>query len=577
MPVRSLRLAVTLLVVLCATPQTSLSQDSEPNSTFEAAVPLPLNTEASGTVNGESDPADFYRLEVPVDGELTITVTHQPSDFQFFLYGANEDDNILGTETNLPSPGTRTRTLQAGIFHLQINSRSNPTPIAYTVRADLVAAAPVTDETATNDEPATASPLTLNATQTGHISHTRDDALLDNLDYYQIELPQDATVTFTVSHEPDGFDFQWVLRGQNGVTQIFGTETNFPSGDSRVRSLQAGTYFWEVNGRGSTQGRVYQYRIDADPHPPATQDPEPNDAIESATSLVLNVTEVGHISFTRPDASLDDLDYHLVQIPADGEVTFRTEYDPPREGFQFTLYGDGGAPTILGTETNLPSGGFRTRSLEAGSYVWLVTGRGSILGRSYFHSVQHIPALPFSDEGGPNDGPETADLIDLATTTVGHLSFTRDDGVVDNQDFWSFNLPGPGPVGIQLTLTHTPPGEGFQFRVLNSSLSDIAGTETVAPSPRTLTFTAQPGLHYLIVDGRGSQKGRVYQVSAAFFDPAVGTPTPTPPPTATPTPLPVETPNSIYSDVDNDGFVGPEDLLLFLSDWNKRVLPRDDF
>ena len=331
-PTRLTLFVLAAHLLLTALPALAQS-DSEPNNTIGAASPLPLDTFSNGAVGTVDDPFDWYQIVVPSDGELTITVTHNPSDFQFGLFGLTEDDIILLTETNAASGRQLVRTLEAGTFFIQVNSRGNPNSIGYTISADLLVARPVSDDIERNDTLEASVPITLNATQVGHISHTLNTVVLDNVDYYSFSLGADSDVTFTLSHDPVGFGIQYFLYGEDGVTDILGTETNYPSGDSRFRTLAAGDYFWAVNGRGETVGRTYDARIQADPHPPVTADVEPNDGTATASALTVNVTETGHISFTLPSVTLDNADYHLLSVPGPGDVTLTVQYDPPEELF----------------------------------------------------------------------------------------------------------------------------------------------------------------------------------------------------------------------------------------------------
>lgn len=430
------------------------SYDTEPNDTFETAVDLPIGASSDGTVNGFTDPADYFKVTVPSDGKMTITVTHEPSDFQFILYGATASDEIAGTETNAPSGRQIVATIQAGIYRIQVNSRYNSTPIAYTITVTHEPAKAVTEDSEPNDTYEIAGALTLNATQVGHISYVGTDGFVDGLDYYSFLIPESATVTFSFTHDPPGIDFQFTIYGADGTSIIAGTQTNFPSGETKVLYLSAGSYYLAVNGRvfytSYNQGRVYEVLVSTDVHPAAPTDMEPNDTFETASD------------FATPDG------------------------------------------------------------------------------------------------------------------TTGHISFMKDSAVRDNQDYWSWTVPGDKRMGVWLTVTHDPIGSAFQIIVYNSEQGYVSGTETNAPSPRTLKFLTDPGKHYMLIDGRGQSIGRTYNASVVYYDPEVGTPTPTASPTPTRTPIPTVIPNNTLSDINNDGFIDEEDMLILLSDWHKSVKPRDE-
>lgn len=230
----------------------------------------------------------------------------------------------------------------------------------------------------------------------------------------------------------------------------------------------------------------------------------------------------------------------------------RIAYEPPVGDFQFTLYAADGTTSILRTETNLPSGSFRTRSLEKGDYFLQFNGRGSRTGRTYYYSANLVAAATVDGESEPNDSSNTADLLDLDERATGHISFTRDRGVIDNQDYWNFTVPGSGTQGVLMTLYHDPEESDFQFSILDSNLDKVTGTETNAPSPRTLNFTVEPGEYFLLIDGRGSQIGRTYYSVALIYDPALGTPTPTPTPIENQFPPTLESAEIIIDEMNGD-------------------------
>ncbi len=462
--------SILVLLLVCLGAPGAFS-DTEPNSSFETASDLAAGVSTSGSVNGSSDPADWYRVEVPEAGELTVTVTHDPSDFQFILYGRDDDFEIIGTETNAPSGRRLLRSVEAGTYHIQVNSRNNFTPVPYTILVELDEAPAVTGDGEPNDSPDTPSTASLNVEEVGHISHTREDRSIDNLDYYRIDLPEDAEVSFTFSHDPPDHSFQFRVLRSDGVTDIFGTETNFPSGDTRTRSLAAGTYFMEVNGRGETRGRTYRFTVAAVSRPPVTADSEPNDTPRNAAPLPLDTEHIGHISHTRDTGDVDNLDYYRFDLSGEQEVGFTFSHDPPEHPFQFRVLKEDGATSVFGTETNFPSGDTRTRTLDPGAYFLEVNGRGSTQGRAYTFTVD--------TPGGENSAPTA--VIDLQTlvseapfqvrfdasgsrdtdgTITGYL-WEITDGRTSSEQVFDLTFDSAGTYGAKLTvedddgLTHT--------------------------------------------------------------------------------------------------------------------------
>ncbi len=501
-----------VLVLGCLSPSTVLC-DTEPNDTTLDASPIVIGASTAGSVNGSSDSADWYRVEVPDNGELAVTVTHEPSDFQFILYGRQDDFEILGTETNAPSGRRLVRSVQAGTYHIQVNSRNNPEPVGYAIMVSLEAAATSTGDVENNDTPESASSLFLNFDETGHISHTRDDRSIDNLDYYRFYLPGDADVGFTFTHDPPERPFQFRLLRFDGISEIHASETNFPSGETRTLSLGEGTYYLEVNGRGETKGRTYRINVSTVVAPAVTADSESNDAPGEASSLSLDTDHVGHISHTRENGALDDLDYYRINLHSDADVSFAFTLEPPEHSFRFRVLGADGVVEIFATETNFPSGSTRGRSLAAGTYFLEVSGGGETRGRTYRFNVSTAVPASVTTDTEPNDNLEGAALLSLDAEHIGHISHTRDTGVVDDLDYYLFSLPVETEVNF--TFSHAPAGHPFQFRVLDAEGETTEfETETEFPSGQSRTHPLAAGNHYLVVSGRESTEGRSYFFSA---------------------------------------------------------------
>ncbi len=269
---RGSRVGRTYEFMLEHTAAPDVDVDEEFNDTFDTASALPLNATHTGHISfvrpdNSADNLDWYRFTLPKDGRVRIRTSRVSGtrDFQFWLIGADENRRtILSTETNLPNPSVREVWLTAGEYFLNFNGRGSRVGRTYEFMLEHTAAPDVDVDEEFNDTFDTASALPLNATHTGHISFVRPDNSADNLDWYQFTLANDDEVTIRFTHEPDDFGIQYFILPLNEPNNIFfGTETNLPPVTERRTQLSAGSYYFQVFGRGNRTGRTYRFSINS--------------------------------------------------------------------------------------------------------------------------------------------------------------------------------------------------------------------------------------------------------------------------------------------------------------------------
>ena len=505
-------------------PATAVDEDVEPNHPRENAAPLTSNATHIGHLSfvGEdnlADDSDWYQIDLPSDGKITIHQTHEPDidGFQYILYGAqNLNSSIQGTETNLPESSSRTVWLEAGRYFLQFLGRGSRVGRAYNVRIEHIPAPSVDDDLGPNDDWDKASPIVLNATRIGHLSYVGESNSPDDSDWYQLDMSADGEVVIHQTHdEPEpGLGFQYILYGAQSLnSSVAGTETQLPLQTSRSVWLQEGRYFLQIRGRGSRIGRVYHLLLEHRVARAVHDDQEPNNLSGNASPLVLNEPRVGHLSFVGETNQADDSDWYEINLPADGEVVIHQSHDEPTLdlGFQYLLYGAQNMnSSIAGTETQLPLQSSRSVWLQQGKYFLQLSGRGARIGRVYELRLEHHIAPHADVDWEPNDTVESASALTLNTSHTGHISFVGEANLADDSDWYRFSLPLDDIITID--LTHDSTDLGFQYLVyaegnLNST---VFGTETGIPSSTSRSVELTAGDYLLRINGRSERLGRTY-------------------------------------------------------------------
>ncbi|MBI1388518.1 MAG: hypothetical protein GC154_08730 [bacterium] len=242
-------------------------------------------------------------------------------------------------------------------------------------------------------------------------------------------------------------------------------------------------------------------------------DAEPNDDLASANTVEVNTEIIGTISQVAADNTVDDLDWYVFTLPADGRVRIQLAYAPAGSSFQYSLFGsDDLNHNIMRTETNLPDSSARELWLAAGVYYFQINGRGVRGARTYNLFFEHTPAPPVDLDVEPNDVIETASAITLNATHTGHISHVRTDNTPDDVDWYAFTVPSDGQLRVH--VSQDPGGFAFQYNLFGEDELSYAilGTETNLPASTVRETWLAPGGYFLQVNGRGQRTGRTYDL-----------------------------------------------------------------
>lgn len=100
-------LVALALAFLGNTAHASTFEEIEDNDNRAQATPMQLNASYSGILDGPDDTADYYKIELPADGELTAALSNvSRSSFKFYLYNdQHEIVNLLNTDNSINTSG----------------------------------------------------------------------------------------------------------------------------------------------------------------------------------------------------------------------------------------------------------------------------------------------------------------------------------------------------------------------------------------------------------------------------------------------------------------------------------------
>ena len=124
--------------------QPTVEDPYEPNDTIQAAYPINLGTTYQSYISTTTD-LDFYKLNVSTTGNINITLSDLPSDYDLNLYNSNGDNVAWGQNYGTASESINFNVTQTGNYYIRVNSYSgSSTTQKYSLRVLGESTVPVT-------------------------------------------------------------------------------------------------------------------------------------------------------------------------------------------------------------------------------------------------------------------------------------------------------------------------------------------------------------------------------------------------------------------------------------------------
>ena len=361
------------------------ADDIEPNNNSAQADANPLLAPAAiteGHVNFShyGDNTDFYRIETPVNGTLSITTTSEAvaaGNIRIDIYnGSVVQTNFYVTPVGTGgTPATHTQSYAcygAGVYYLRVISNA-PCGVSYQLSYSVTPPLFANDlEDNDNFSQADANPILPHGSITeGHLNFSHYG---DNFDFYRIQTPTNGTLNITTNSEAFAAgDLRIdVYNGTGSQTDWYLTPIGTggtPASHTRSFSCYgAGDYYVRVFSNGPC-GVSYQlsYTVTA---PVFGNDMEPNNSLPSAVVFNPDSSQAeGHLNFANYG---DNNDFYKIVLPAAGSIAFGLLAEAATAGsLRVDLYNSGGGQV---TWTTFPIGGDHVPTNSAVNFAGLPAG-----------------------------------------------------------------------------------------------------------------------------------------------------------------------------------------------------------
>ena len=240
--------------------------EAEPNDTIQESQQILLN----GTFNGQcalNNRNDYFKIELPADGQLTLTFTSYMEYYSVWLFDS-DGNQVWRTYENEWNPATASRKdfyalhLLKGIYYIKVSAEYSPGLTGdvyyssgnYTMATSYISAN--VDETEPNDTIQKSQQIPLNKVINGQC------ALNNRNDYYKITLPDDGRFTLTFTSYMEYYSVWLFDSDGNQVWRTYENEWNASTGirvDTYDIDLITGIYYIKVSAEYSPglTGNVY--------------------------------------------------------------------------------------------------------------------------------------------------------------------------------------------------------------------------------------------------------------------------------------------------------------------------------
>ena len=231
-----------------------LPNDPEPNNTFAQAVTVEPNGARTGHigyyVGGVTDSYDYYKVTVPADGELNLTVTQDRDGdlVDIDLYDTDGTTHLRSGHTGNTVETVAMSNLMPGTYYLRIKLWSGF--CGYTLKSRFIPQ-PLANDVEPNNTLQTAQTVIQDRPFTGHLGYTGSGAA-DNVDWFRYVLPADGDFWLTVLTDAT-LEADISLYDANG-NQISGDSGWGPTSRVGKDGLRAGVYYLEIRNWGGGYG-----------------------------------------------------------------------------------------------------------------------------------------------------------------------------------------------------------------------------------------------------------------------------------------------------------------------------------
>jgi len=386
---------------------TLYTNDSEPNDTYQQAMNLNLNSEATGHIrhygNLTTDNEDWWKVIIPADGSIRVTTESDSAEIDLYMYDINGTSVIVSAYKAGLREEIVHNNLMPGTYFIRVYGYASHGGYKITsVYTQTAINGVFTNDTEKNDSYSSAINLvTFNGigttTNYGHLGFY-SGGYTDYEDWWAVTVSTDGKLSVKTESNPT-LEVDLYIYDVNGTSVIKSAYAYGVNEQITFDNLASGKYYvrtYRSTGYGS-------YKITAEYSVPSMgNDSEPNDDAAKAIPIIPDTKMTGHLGYYS-NGYTDYDDYYIVNLPTKWDSLYvRTDSDASLE---LDLYLFNSPTTIIasayayGTReiikyANAPAGTYYIRAYRSsgqGSYAIKITNKypGSVLS-----DVREIDLLP---------------------------------------------------------------------------------------------------------------------------------------------------------------------------------------
>ena len=439
----------------------SLSNDPEPNQDYQQTSLLQSGRTVQGRLgyrNSENvtDNVDWYRIEVPQEGHVDITVIGTES-LTFGSCNVNGYwDDALRYYGGFAGYTNDTATYNAidvgrGTYYIKIE-RYNGSG-GYTLNYKFTPCS-LSNDPEPNGEYQQNS-LLQNGTHQGRLGYRNSENVTDNEDWYRIEVPEEghvdivATATETLKFGNCNVFGYW-----DDAIRNYGNFSGYNNDTTIYSSISVGpgTYYIRIaryNGSGG-----YRLKYTFTPCPLAN-DPEPNGDYQHTSLLQSGKTAQGRLGHCNSENVTDYEDWYRIEVPEEGHVDIIATATETLKFGNCNVFGywndairNYGNFSGYNNDTTI----YSSISVGPGTYYIKISRYGGTGG--YRLNYTFTPC-PLANDAEPNQDYQSAAWLPSGRTMQGRLGYCNSENVTDNDDWYRFTVNKAGNVEFTATGTET--------------------------------------------------------------------------------------------------------------------------
>ena len=458
--------------IICVLGQPSRKSDPEPNDTWKQAASLTDGETMPGRMGyqfyNDRDNVDWFKLEVPEDGKLTIETKSDPAlrlgSINLHTLKTDGSDVSWRTSKDMDGYGKDTTivfeipNVSAGTYFLRQDRYTGvgSYQLTYYFTSHSLAADPEPNGTWQESVELNAGPSV-----SGQLGYDYQNST-DVVDWYKIIVPDEGTVILTTSSETtlrlgslnlhtykdDQTEVSW--RGSKDMDG-YGKDTTVTF---TIVDCAAGTYFLRLDRYNGYGTYTLKYTFNANS---LQKDPEPNNEWAKASGIELGTTQQGRLGYYYYN-DRDVADWFKVEIPDEGTLTFSTTTETTLRLGSLNLYTYKDDQTDISWRGSKDMDGYNKDTTVFYSITDVAPGtyflrQDRYNGQGGYKLKVEFTPNPYGADSFDNDEWSKATEIASGVTQQGRLGYNYYNNR-DVVDWYRFEVPADGEA-VFTTTTET--------------------------------------------------------------------------------------------------------------------------